>query len=243
MVKSIVIYASEISACIGRNKYKSPHDALLQVWSRVSPETYALYGPKNDIIQKMTTASQEIMNANPETTDEIASLVQKLKELEPCPNAVQCVKSALYTKFGTANEDIVTQKVSSELGMEIRKTDKFVKKFVFSCNGIKVYIGGRLDGMAGEDCVIEIKNRMNRLFNHVCEYEKLQISAYMHIMGVSRGILAERHNENVVLHEVQFDNTEWSDAVRCLEIFSSDLVRLINDEDEMRNFACLIPDS
>lgn len=242
MVKSVILYASELAACIGRNKFKSPHDALLQIWSRMSPESYAKYVSTCDIV--MTSVAKDVMKMNPVSTDEIASLVARVKECEPCPNAVQSVKSALYTKFGTAHEDFVAQKLSSDMGIQIVKTNKFVKKLMFvdNDNGLQVYVGGRLDGMTGTDCVVEIKNRMNRLFNRVCDYEKLQISAYMHIMGVSNGIIVERHKNDIVVHKVEFDEDDWCEVVGLVRVFINDLTQLLNNEDRMRDFVCFIPD-
>jgi hypothetical protein len=36
----LLLFCSEIAACIGRHKYQSTDAALVKVWQRVSPDTY-----------------------------------------------------------------------------------------------------------------------------------------------------------------------------------------------------------
>lgn len=37
---SVILYASQIAACIGYNRHKKPWESMESMWERVSPETY-----------------------------------------------------------------------------------------------------------------------------------------------------------------------------------------------------------
>ena len=52
-------------------------------------------------------------------------------------------------------------------------------------------IGGRVDGMIEDDTLIEIKNRIYKLFYRLRDYEKIQIYAYLYILGITKAKLVE----------------------------------------------------
>lgn len=82
---------------------------------------------------------------------------------------------------------------------------------------VDVYIGGKADGLYEVNKtygIVEIKNRVSRLFNKVYDYERVQILAYMHIYGLKEvpGKLIERYGDvnNVKIHDINFDRHFWN---------------------------------
>ena len=50
---------------------------------------------------------------------------------------------------------------------------------VFTAKKNTWFIGGKIDGLTENNILIEIKNRMYRLFKTLRNYEKVQIFSYM----------------------------------------------------------------
>ena len=74
-------------------------------------------------------------------------------------------------------------------------------------------VGGKVDGIVtekdGSKCILEIKNRVNKLFNTVRDYEKVQCYAYMYALNINSihlsEILKSRKNNNMNIFEINFE--------------------------------------
>ena len=94
----------------------------------------------------------------------------------------ECVLSKVNTHFGTKNETTGLKKYIKESKENVKTVNKFLKKYIFKTTKYKWSIGGRIDGInESETTIIEIKNRVHKLFYNLREYEKVQIFAYMFI--------------------------------------------------------------
>ena len=76
------------------------------------------------------------------------------------------------------------QEYIKETGDKVNTIDKFFKKDLFKTKNNIWSLGGRIDGINEEKTLIEIKNRVRRLFYKLRDYEKVQVFAYMYILGV-----------------------------------------------------------
>lgn len=79
---------------------------------------------------------------------------------------------------------------------------------------------GMIDGRRSSDGeVVETKERRNRLFRAVPEYERVQLHAYMFLTQTSHATLLERYDDEIAEHAVPFDAEFWEDSVRELRAF------------------------
>lgn len=112
-------------------------------------------------------------------------------------------------KRGIAMEDSALDMFSNSIGCEIRRGTGLFKKDLVRVDlgagrrGVRVVVGGRVDGLT-DDTVIETKNRRDRLFGFVPEYERIQVQIYMFLTGRTKCV----HLEN-------FDGTQNVAAVDC----------------------------
>ena len=244
--KRIVIYASELAACIGRNPYKNRDDCVKEVYERhfAKPGDEAPMTKRKraeEALGRLREASPETyelcvktMAAPAQTSDEVLQLAavadEALKKNVASDEAREAiaehVRSAAYTKFGTEQED----GVRVALRERVEKKDDFVKKLVLSRDDVDVFVGGRCDGISadmetGEKTLYEVKNRMRKLLGRVPEYERVQTMAYLHLFDIANGVLVERHKDNVKRHAVPFDAEYWDGVVRDLEDFVEELMQ------------------
>lgn len=134
-------------------------------------------------------------------------------------------RSMVYTTYGTHREAAVTDGVRSEQqDTSIVKDDVYRKRMAFELpehggDGVRVFVGGKCDGICegpgGEKYLLEVKNRVNRLFRSVPEYERVQVMAYMFITGLQTCMLVEQRGAEKATHTVDFDASYW-DGVQAL---------------------------
>ena len=97
------------------------------------------------------------------------------------------------------------------------------------------YIGGRMDIIDHKNkIVIEVKNRMNKLFNRVVDYEMCQIQLYMWLIDYRDARLTEKyinrsHQEYMKTHTIEYDPIYVDSILNRLRIF------IVNFEDNFIN--------
>ena len=106
------------------------------------------------------------------------------------------------TEFGTRHEDSVSDMYHEKTGVKIQKDN--ARKTLEFMPGFQIV--GRFDGFNEEGTLIEIKNRMKRLFGKVPEYENVQVQVYMKMAGVNHAQLVERYTDKIMIHEVGVDD-------------------------------------
>jgi hypothetical protein len=88
--------------------------------------------------------------------------------------------------------------------------------------------------------VIEIKNRIYKLFDEVREYEWLQVQAYLHVYGLPKAELVEflqNSGGTMKINEVKKDETYWNDILlKILEDYFRVFLKIIKNEEKIRKY-------
>ena len=164
----------------------------------------------------------------------------------------QHVQREIYTGHGTRSEAPAIQVYARRYHRVVREETRFrIKPLTALACKREVLIGGKVDGIAtcqGEDILVEVKNRMKRLFAEAPIYEKVQTQALLEILGLERGELVQclRYSvfgqEELQMQVLPFskDKVMWKEQLEpkildfCL-LFDS----FLDNGDMMRNFlAC-----
>jgi hypothetical protein len=102
--------------------------------------------------------------------------------------------------------------------------------------------------MNDERVVIEIKNRMYKLFNEVREYEWLQVQTYLDVYDLDRALLVEYLNDgggadeadNMKVNKIERDRKFWDEVVLVeLWQYFSVLLKIIMNVDIMTEYMSL----
>ena len=84
-----------------------------------------------------------------------------------------------------------------------------------------------LDGVC-EDRIIETKNRKNRLFKKIPDYEMVQLNAYMFLTSKNKVIHTEHYNEEHNIIEYNYDETFWEECKqKIIEFIKLNMVEYI----------------
>lgn len=235
---SVILYASQIAACIGCNRHKKPADAMESMWERMDPESYrdALRRTgcttEADRVQKIIQDDAFIKHVIDQSTlacahshdvaskYDAASRVISNLDLDTDDKKVidATVKRNLYTNYGTASEHHALVKVREMLSINAKTDDTFYKAHIGDVDGIALWVGGKIDAITEDrSLVIEIKNRIRRLFYKIPFYEIIQLQTYLQLLDVSRGAVVEcltTTGESMInIVPVRRDRGLWSDMM------------------------------
>lgn len=127
------------------------------------------------------------------------------------------VKRNLYTNYGTASEHHALVKVRETLGINARLDDTFYRVQIGEVDGTQLWVGGKIDAITDDKLVIEIKNRIRRLFYKVPFYEIVQLQSYLFLLDVPRGAIVEclttLNDSQINIVPVRRDRELWDETV------------------------------
>ena len=254
--KQLVLYASEIAIITGDNSYQKLSDFLVKLWQKydnddfnnclesLQPKHSVKFVQTNDIeninniekkcginvqsemknILKNTKNAEEVVQKKNQLLKKVESQVTDKnlkKELE------KSVTNVVNTSYGIKNEDNVLQVYSKNKQMTVIKVCEFRKRKI----GNNLYIGGKIDGLTQNGEIVEIKNRMYKLFNNLREYERIQLQSYIYIFKLKKGYLVESYKDKINIIEEYYDKKYMDSLIYRLirfEIFFDDFMSNID---------------
>jgi len=264
----LCVYASQAAACINENKFKKIADAVETFWNRADTHSYKEAMRRNkiltneEIVEKVEKNHPKIAtllkvaSKEEHTSTEVAQKYAKLaNELEKYADdnyfsddiaAVvdDAIRKTAYTTYGNVAEMDVFRYIRDVLHIDIVEDPSFYKDTLGSVSTkygtFEFCIGGKIDGITRDrQILIEIKNRVNRLFNKVPSYEMIQIQTYLHLLDLDKAFLVEclKSKEGNVIAEnvncitVNRDRAFFEkEIVPKLEGFVDFVINLIHDE-------------
>ena len=128
------------------------------------------------------------------------------------------IRRLAYTTRGKHDEKEALRQAAADRGLDPAAVDAssnaaFFRHALRSAPGGHDYaVVGYVDGLT-EDYVIEIKNRMRRLFEHIPLYEKVQMHAYMVLADRPRCLWVQRYRGEQESRMVEFDTAWWAGSV------------------------------
>jgi hypothetical protein len=238
----VVLKASEVAAILGKNQYKPRHEVLDELWKKYSPETFTgktkrdkaeaalalseeAKGVLAAAVSIKATDSAQVQSVFSEARDKINS-DSKLSAVQKT-EVIEHLRSKVYTSHGTRSEDKTSDKVAKDENVSFVKDDAFYSREVCTLGDTKFVVIGKIDRIEERDgnrILVEIKNRTNRLFRRVVEYEMIQVQVYLQLLGLVNARLVEQYNNQVLSHDITRDEELWANViVPGLEQFCSEL--------------------
>lgn len=264
----LCVYASQAAACIGENRHKKLCDAAEAFWERANSKSYRAAMVRNGIttdeeilcraehvhpeVSDMLRTAAKNVDSSTEVADKYASLASKFNDFadanrldEETRRVVDdALRKTSYTTYGNARESHVFRYVRDAMGIDCVEDPTFYKIQAGTIRNaygeFPWYIGGKIDGISSDrKLLIEIKNRVNRLFRKPPSYEIVQVQTYLQLLGIDRGVLVEcmrTHTgdggtrQEVNAMPVIRDEKKWNeDIFPKLEGFVDFIVCLIHD--------------
>lgn len=232
--KVILFNISNIAILTGDNPYKKRKDYLIEFWEKYEPEDYQKYKnltkfnkytdteliqiiAKKNNIQINQDLNKCLLSAD---TNQLNDTKKKLEDdivknsninASEKKEILKSINNVTNTNFGTRNETDVLKIYESMKNCSVLKDNIYRKKKIYDDSKAVLYIGGKIDGISSEDnTIIEIKNRVSRLFYTLRDYEKVQVMCYIYLFNYVNAHLVEAHKKkdktDINIIEVMYDN-------------------------------------
>lgn len=239
----VTLKASDVAAICDLHKYKSRKEVLDEVWKKYSPETF-IGQTKADRAEAALSASdgaRKVLEAAVATKAKDSSEVQTIFEaaknqvnsdskLSGTQKAevIEHLRSQVYTTHGIRTEDRTADKVTADTGARLARDNAFYSLDICELGDFKFVVTGRVDRVEekpdGSRVLVEIKNRTNRLFKRVVDYEMVQVQVYLQMLGLVHARLVEQYNTQVLSHDIDRDEELWANIIwPRLEAFCQEL--------------------
>lgn len=130
---------------------------------------------------------------------------------------------------GIINENKIIQNYNKKHRTIITDNNSQLYKYHFldikGANGVlyKFHISAKIDGLQ-DNLLIEVKNRRNRLFTKIPEYEKIQMEIYLRILNLERAKLVQNFNDTTSELLYNTDDVLWNYIINKLGKFSHSLI-------------------
>lgn len=196
--KYLKINASEVSACIGDNKYLSKEVMVLKLWKRIYEESFKEAIKRNNI---------NLININDIKTNNNVNK-KYIKNYK---------RTITNRENGLNNESKIIDIYQSMKKISIKDNNKksysiFINKSYNKLLYYTVLISGFIDGIVEElndKYIVEIKDRQNKLFEKIPEHELIQVIIYMKMTNIYQCHHIERYKEELKTEIIKFDNKKW----------------------------------
>ena len=264
----LCIYASQGAACIGENKHKKICDAVETFWERADAEGYGNACSRNnimtdeEILERLGHSHPKIADMirrageEEETSTDVANKYSVLSSEfskyaannylsdDTCRVVDDAIRKTTYTTYGNAQEQKVFDYIRETLNIDCIEDPTFYKLKAGTVENeygtFPWHIGGKIDAINRDRTVlIEIKNRVNRLFKRLPSYEMIQVQTYLQLLNLDKAILVEcmkTKNDNVMHEDVNVisvnkDVVYWElEILPKLEGFVDFIIRIIHDK-------------
>jgi hypothetical protein len=124
------------------------------------------------------------------------------------------IKKDLRMRRGNVREKKNLDKLQTTSNIVIKeRNSKMYTKELIRTDNYCIILRGKVDGISG-DTVVEAKNRCNRLFMELRDYERVQLECYMYLTGYNKAILTEHYNETSNQISYNHDSCFWEECVR-----------------------------
>lgn len=195
---TLKLFASELAAAVGMHRYVTPSEVLIKKWQRHDPQGYAAAVERVGMETPLDREDvQRVLQSVPvaSTADEALQVHKTFQEtvkalgLTPEQTAVvqEEVRKTVFTEYGTAAEKSALDLFNEHMGLDAQPDGVCYLADIAK----DVTLVGRIDAKTPDGHVVEIKNRMRRLFGSPPLYERVQVQAYLKLLGSPKGYLVE----------------------------------------------------
>lgn len=220
----VCLYVSQLASCMGLDRYRTIDRAFETVWRRVDPggfdraykrcERMCHDDAVKQALERDVTTQQaihafsgDISRFDSQTAGRTAqNLVQQYtgRYGKTAPEVEEALRSRVYTDYGTACEKSVFDCINRRglFPTPVVNDNTFYSVPGGRVGGQEWYIGGRVDGcLSDRSAVVEIKNRVYKLYRQIRPHDMIQVQAYSHLLDIPKAFLVEcyRHNQGLEL--------------------------------------------
>ena len=213
---------------------KTAETVMIQAVAAVAPLVVAIKNAEriykkavknNSGIEEAHKLKEELEKKEKEAREEARLAQEKKEELEK--KEMEAREKAIIAQQLREIADTIERKwkdmldqksaVADKLPGNLKRDNNFYNLHVCEIEGTKYVICGKIDRIEerpdGSRILVEIKNRTNRLFRSVPEYEFIQVQVYLQLLGLVHARLVEQYNNQILSHDITRDEEFWDNKI------------------------------
>lgn len=164
----------------------------------------------NQSIETKTNNESKVIQKKIETK------IDKIMDKKNMKEVKEYVGGFINKQRGIKNENKIIDDYEKIKKTKItNNNDCLYKKHIFSIDDYNFYICGKIDGIE-KDELIEIKNRRNRLFTFIPEYEQIQIQIYLQLTDLKKGKLVQNYDGHQSSFNFNINHELWNNIIKEL---------------------------
>lgn len=227
-VKQIIIGASSVASAIGVGFKKQP-ELVEELWKRYIPASFdgqTVEERSVEILNSRESTKKILKDAENFESDSSTDVNQKVRALyhqiefsglhpKDMVLAKEHVRKTLFTQHGTRNEDKTADADSANL----IRDNTFYEMKICEIEGTVYKIVGCVDRIQinedGSRTLVEIKNRANKLFGRVRDYENIQCQTYLQMLGdIKYCRLIEQYDDERKAYLIEKNDEKWNGEIK-----------------------------
>lgn len=196
-------------------------------------------------VYKTVNKAESLSNYNVQVDQGVSTINEHLDKLSNFTSEEKQIlqsemRKQVFTRIGSKKESSVVNELPN-IKLKRGYTSRYViDGYTPTGQAIPILVGGKVDAFQtlsdGTEIVVEVKNRMRRLFERVVDYEYVQCMCYMYIHQSKKAKLVEKYNSEVREYDIDFTDSKWNDIAKGLYDFAQEVLALAHvhaDSDEM----------
>ena len=232
--RTVTVRASDIAAIINRNQFKKPSIVFDDMWLKYSPKTFV--GQTRDQVAAAATAKLEpaersmiaaaVTYVAKDAADAVNQFSKAEKKIEASTTlstvdkalVIDELKSQIFTSHGTRAESKTADLVEEKEGVVLKTDDNFYNLQLCVIDDTMYRISGkvdRLEKIGDEVILVEIKNRMKKLFLNPPDYEYIQVQTYFQIvpLNIQSAKLIQQYGTTTKTTMIERDDNVWEQEI------------------------------
>lgn len=263
-IQKLHLRVSELSSIVGYNPYADIKPIILRLWQKADQKDYfetVIHLVNKNVIENPLIRPEDIVQSycrkyktnflagmelckkanNTEELHQHKTHMLNKVESNTQINANDKLKlkdsldSLAKTNYGIQHEDFAIEYYCQQYNIKINEQQKYIKKKIAFSNSIEWYLTGKIDGIRDDNILIEVKNRVNKLFGVLKPYENIQLQVYLHLFNLKKSHLVEsiKINNNRQIHviEVDYDKHKWNEIKAKITIFLDFFYQFLKSDD------------
>ena len=234
-----LIFASKVASLSGNHRYQKQSEALRELWEKCDPESYraaldrsnvVVVSPEDELVEKGIAVEINSMirrmtvnianESEAQIADSIVEIKQVAQKYKLSGDTAESLVSTVMCQKGIVSESKIMASHVRDTGSRVTEQNTRCRYMtVCSSDGVVICkLCGKTDGVDYDNKqVVEIKKRMNRLFEFIPVYEKVQLHCYMQLTGFTKALLIQEYSGERSETYMAFDSAFWDSVVVRLQ--------------------------
>ena len=250
------IQASEVSGLIGLNKYNPPEKALLKLLQRHAySKIFDILDEEN--LRKIEDVSKDAIHNNnvlsiwyrkslkcqdneklQKMFKTIEKVINKDESISMKKDVYEEIKSSIQKRRGNLFESKGINKYEKKYKKKVtERNSQMYEKVINGLGDYKIILKAKVDGIDRiNNCLVEHKNRVRRIFNEIPNYEEVQLCIYLKLTNLETCKLVQTCFEETSELEYKKNEPFWKNIKESIKKQVHIAHNLLINDKKLRKF-------